>query len=94
MATLLIPTPLRKFTGDAGAFESQATDVAALLTDLAQQHPNIRQHLFDDSGELRSFIRVFVGDEDIDALSGTATALAPDTQVSIIPAIAGGSTHL
>lgn len=90
MANLLIPTPLRKFTGGAGLFESDASDVAALLDHLVARHPDIRPHLFDDSGTLRTFIRLYVGDEEIDALDGVATALTPGADVSIIPAIAGG----
>jgi molybdopterin converting factor small subunit len=91
MATLLIPTPLRKFTGGAGLFNAEAADVAALLHALTTAHPGIRPHLFDDSGALRTFIRIYVGDEEMDALDGVATALAPQEEVSIIPAIAGGS---
>lgn len=91
MATLLIPTPLRKFTGGAGLFNAEAADVAALLDALTTAHPGIRPHLFDDSGALRTFIRIYVGDEEMDALDGVATALAPHEEVSIIPAIAGGS---
>lgn len=91
MATLLIPTPLRKFTGGAGLFNAEATDVAALLDALTAAHPGIRPHLFDDSGALRTFIRIYVGDEEMDALEGVATALTPHEEVSIIPAIAGGS---
>ena len=90
MATLLIPTPLRKFTGGAGLFEADAPDVAALLDNLVASHPDIRPHLFDDSGSLRTFIRLYVGDEEIDALDGVSTVLAPGADVSIIPAIAGG----
>lgn len=91
MATLLIPTPLRKFTGGAGLFNAEAADVAALLDALTAAHPSIRPHLFDDSGTLRTFIRIYVSDEEIDALDGVATALSSDEEVSIIPAIAGGT---
>lgn len=91
MATLLIPTPLRKFTGGAGVFSAHATNVTGLLHALTAEHPGIRPHLFDDSGTLRTFIRIYVGDEEIDALDGVATALSSDEEVSIIPAIAGGT---
>jgi len=90
MNSILIPTPLRKFTGGAGQFESQADSVKGLLDDLVQAHEGLRPHLYDGDGDLRSFIRVYVGDEDIYELDGTATALAPGSEVSIIPAIAGG----
>ena len=90
MNSIIIPTPLRKFTGGTGLFESPADSVKGLLDDLVTSHSGLRPHLFDDGGELRSFIRVYVGDEDIHELDGTATKLAPGTEVSIIPAIAGG----
>ena len=60
------------------------------LKGLAEQHPGLQPHLFDESGTLRSFIRVYVGDEDIHALQGEETPLNSSDEVSIIPAIAGG----
>lgn len=90
MNSIIIPTPLRKFTGGAGLFESAAESVKGLLDDLVSSHEGLRPHLFDNDGDLRSFIRVYVGDEDIHELDGTATHLTPGTEVSIIPAIAGG----
>jgi len=90
MNSIIIPTPLRKFTGGAGLFESAADSVKGLLDDLVSAHEGLRPHLFDNDGDLRSFIRVYVGDEDIHELDGTATRLTPGTEVSIIPAIAGG----
>ncbi|MCH1583167.1 MAG: MoaD/ThiS family protein [Flavobacteriales bacterium] len=90
MNAIIIPTPLRKFTGGAGRFESPAESVQDLLSDLVKSHEGLRPHLFDNGGDLRSFIRVYVGDEDIHELEGTATRLSAGTEVSIIPAIAGG----
>ena len=90
MAQLIIPTPLRKFTDGQGIFTEEAATVKDLLAALASQHPGLKPHLFEDSGSLRSFIRVYVGDEDIHALQGEDTALQSNDEVSIIPAIAGG----
>lgn len=90
MNSIIIPTPLRKFTGGTGLFESPADSVKGLLDDLVASYEGLRPHLFDNDGDLRSFIRVYVGDEDIHELDGTATRLTPGTEVSIIPAIAGG----
>ena len=90
MAQLIIPTPLRKFTDGQGVFSKDAASVKELLAALAAQHPGLKPHLFEDSGSLRSFIRVYVGDEDIHALQGEDTALQAGDEVSIIPAIAGG----
>jgi molybdopterin converting factor small subunit len=91
MATLIIPTPLRKFTNGKAMFEASATDVQSLLQALSNSHEGIQKHLFDDSGNLRSFIRVYVGDEDINELEGTNTKIDDRDEVIIIPAIAGGS---
>jgi molybdopterin synthase sulfur carrier subunit len=91
MPNLIIPTPLRKFTEGSSTFSSDANSVVGLLENLATAHAGIRPHLFNESGELRSFIRVYVGDEDIHALDGINTALEAGTEVSIIPAIAGGA---
>jgi len=90
MAQLIIPTPLRKFTDGQGVFTEKAATVKDLLAALASQHPGLKPHLLADSGSLRSFIRVYVGDEDIYALQGEDTALQANDEVSIIPAIAGG----
>ena len=90
MPTLIIPTPLRKFTDDQGTFSAPADTVKSLLASLAESHPGLKPHLFEDSGALRSFIRVYVGDEDIHALQGEDTPLDGRDDVSIIPAIAGG----
>jgi molybdopterin converting factor small subunit len=92
MANLIIPTPLRKFTAGAATFRSEAPTVDALLQALAEAHPGLKPHLFDGEGTLRHFIRVYVGDEDIEALDGVSTALETHTEVSIIPAIAGGTS--
>lgn len=90
MARLIIPTPLRKFTQDRAQFESAGATVNDVINDLIASHDQLRQHLLDENGKLRSFVRVYVGDEDINALQREATAVGPDTVVSIIPAIAGG----
>ena len=92
MANLIIPTPLRKFTAGAATFSADTPTVDALLQALAEAHPGLKPHLFDGEGTLRHFIRVYVGDEDIEALDGVSTALEPATEVSIIPAIAGGTS--
>jgi len=90
MHQLIIPTPLRKFTGGLGVFESDASDVRSLIGALVSAHEGLKPHILDDSGALRSFIRVYVGDEDIQELQGEDTPLATASEVSIIPAIAGG----
>lgn len=91
MAKLIIPTPLRKFTNDQAQFESKGETVQAIIDELVTQNPGLKTHLIDDAGKLRSFVRIYVGDEDMNALQREATPVKDDTVVSIIPAIAGGS---
>lgn len=90
MAKITIPTPLRKFTNQEKYFESNAENVDAAINELVTAHPDIKGQLLDSEGKLRSFIKVFVGDEDIKDLDQGNTALKSDTTVSIVPAIAGG----
>ena len=68
MATLIIPTPLRKFTNGNAVFEADASNVNELLNALFSANGGIKKHLFDDYGKLRGFIRFYVGDEDINEL--------------------------
>jgi sulfur-carrier protein len=91
MATILIPTPLRKFTGNASKVEAQGDTVAAAITDLTLQFPELQKQLLDDAGQIRSFLRIYKGDDDIRTLNEGLTPLEPGTIVSIIPAIAGGA---
>jgi len=94
MAHLFIPTPLRKFTDGQSTFSNEADRVGGLLEAFVEAYSSVRPHLYDDTGSLRSFIRIYVGDEDLDALDGLETPLDPSTEVSIIPAIAGGLNSL
>lgn len=91
MATLIIPTPLRKFTANKASFESNGGTVKDVVHELVSAHEGLKTHLLDDGGNLRSFIRIYVGDEDIQALDQENTAVQPGATISIIPAIAGGS---
>lgn len=91
MARLIIPTPLRKFTNEQGNFESTGSNVRQVIDELAEKHQAIKPHLFDQEGKIRSFIRIYVGDEDINALERELTPVAENTVISIIPAIAGGA---
>lgn len=90
MAKIIIPTPLRKFTENTGIFETTGTTVHEAIQELTQAHGGLERHLLDDNKNLRSFIRVYVGEDDINSLEKGATAVAKDTVISIVPAIAGG----
>lgn len=90
MATLIIPTPLRKYTENTAKFETGAITVDAAIEELTDTYPGIKPHILDNNGKLRSFIKVFVGEDDIRGLDGGDTMLADNVVVSIVPAIAGG----
>lgn len=92
MATVIIPTPLRKFTNNASRISVNAATVKDLVNDLSLNFPELKKHLQDENGSIRSFINIFVGDDDIRNLQQENTALGNDTLVSIVPAIAGGSS--
>ncbi len=91
MTKLMIPTPLRKFTNDEGVFESESKTVKGIITDLVVSHPGLKQHLLDENDNIRSFVRIYVGEDDINSLDRENTAVSDGQLVSIIPAIAGGS---
>lgn len=90
MAKVIIPTPLRKFTNNESTFLSEGIAVKNVIQDLVTKNPNLSKHILTTNGDLRSFIRVYVGDEDIHALQGEDTAVSAETVISIVPAIAGG----
>lgn len=85
-----IPSPLRNLTDNAGEVTASGANVREVIKDLEAKYPGIMERLCDDKGEVRRFVNVFVGDEDIRFLNGLDTAVDESTEVSIIPAIAGG----
>ena len=91
MATkVLIPTPLRQYTDKLDALEFKADTVGELLIGLTQRYPVLKQHLFSEDGRLRSFVNVYVNDEDIRYLQKEQTKVTEKNVVSIVPSIAGG----
>ncbi len=88
--TISIPTALRQYAANNASISLEADTVGNLLRGLIELHPDLGQHLFDEQGKLRSFVNVYVGDEDIRYLDGPDTPLKDGEVVSIIPAIAGG----
>jgi len=89
--TILIPTPLRAYTGKRDSVQVEGATIAEALRDLTKQFGELRQHLFTDQGALRSFVNVYLNDEDIRYLQKDATALNPGDVISIVPSVAGGS---
>jgi len=90
MAKIIIPTPLRKFTENSGVFETSGKTVREAIQQLTETHNGLSRHLLDDNQQLRSFIRVYLGEEDINVLQKDETAITNDSVISIVPAIAGG----
>ena len=90
MATIEIPTPLRPYAGNNKSVTVQGSTVAAILEDLLTQYPDLKNHLKDRKGNLRSFVNIYVGDEDIRSLEGVDTEVEADDVLTIIPSIAGG----
>ncbi len=91
MPQIMIPTALRRFTADTDSVEIAATTVGEALRALTTQFPELGQNLFNSEGKLRSFVNVYVNDEDIRYLEREATPLAAQDIVSIVPSIAGGA---
>lgn len=90
MPKVIIPTPLRQYAGKQEAIEVKAATVGELLNQLVTQYGDLRRHLYTDDGKLRSFINVYVNDEDIRYLEKESTVVKPNDVVSIVPSIAGG----
>lgn len=89
MASIRIPTPLRAYTDGASSIDVSGGTVGEALNNLIDQHPDLKPHLFNDA-ELRSFVNIFLADEDIRFLQGLETELEENDSLRIIPSIAGG----
>src|SRR3954469_18945780 len=92
MPKILIPTPLRQYTGKQDTVQVKGATVGEALTDLTTQHTDLRRNLYNDEGKLRSFVNVYLNDEDIRYLSKDATPAKDGDTISLVPSIAGGST--
>src|SRR5437660_1004785 len=91
MATkILIPTPLRPFTDKKDAVDAEGKTIGELLTDLTTKHSGLKAHLYNDQGKLRSFVNIYINDEDIRYLQKEQTPVKAGDTVSIIPSVAGG----
>ena len=90
MATVIIPTPLRKFTNNTARLQVAAVNIQQTVDELTLNFPDLKKHLLDDQGQIRSFVNIFVGNDDIRDLQQEKTAVQSDTVISIVPAIAGG----
>jgi sulfur-carrier protein len=92
MIKVRIPTPLRPLTKGLGEVDAQAHTIVEMIDTLNSAHPGIKDRLCDDTGELRRFVNIYVNEEDIRFLKGKETSLNDGDEVSIVPAIAGGTS--
>jgi molybdopterin/thiamine biosynthesis adenylyltransferase/rhodanese-related sulfurtransferase/molybdopterin converting factor small subunit len=88
--TVRVPTPLRPYAGQQSSVGLTGRTVGEAMSNLAEQYPALRQHIFDDQGALRPFVNLYLNGRDIHEMEGVETPLAPDDKLTIIPAIAGG----
>jgi molybdopterin converting factor small subunit len=90
MTTLRIPTPLRAYTSGKSEVNVTGVKISEALTDLTTQFPAIKPHLFNEGGELRPFVNLFVGENNIKDLQGVDTPIKDGDRIMLIPSIAGG----
>ena len=94
MPKILIPTPLRQFADKQNSVDVAGATVGEVLGSLTSKYGDLKRHLYTDEGKLRSFVNIYVNDEDIRYLEKDATPLKDGDTVSIVPSIAGGSGRL
>ena len=90
-ATVRIPTPLRKVTNGEDKASVDAGTMVEVVESLEEQFPGLKARICDDDGELRSFVNVYVNGEDIRFLDGMGSTISSGDEISIVPAVAGGS---
>jgi molybdopterin converting factor small subunit len=90
MAIIIIPTPLRKFTNNEAKLETDGSNVEEAIINLTKRFPELKTNILDDSGSIRQFIKIYLGDDDINTLDKGETPINDSSVISIIPAIAGG----
>jgi len=90
MATVRIPSPLRRYTNGQSKVEGNGATIRELIGNLEAQYPGIQSRLCETDGQIKRYVNVFVNEEEIRALQGADTPVADRDEVSIIPAMAGG----
>lgn len=90
MAKILIPTPLRQYVDKKDSVDVTGATVGEALNALITAHPDLKKNLYNDEGKLRSFVNIYLNDEDIRYMKKESTPLADSDTISIVPSIAGG----
>ncbi len=88
---VLIPTPLRVYAGKQDVVRAEGKTVGELLQNLTSQYADLRNHLYTEDGRLRSFVNVYLNDDDIRYLQKEETPVADGDTISIVPSVAGGT---
>ena len=91
MAKILIPTPLRQYAGKQDSVELAGSTVGDVLNSLTSQYAELRRHLYTDEGKLRSFVNVYVNDDDVRYLGGVDAPVTNGDEITLLPAVAGGT---
>ena len=91
MPTVLIPTPLRTFTNGAAEVAARGATVAEIIEDIDRSYPGLKERLCKEDGRIRPFVNIYVNDEDMRLLQSLDTPVGDGDELSIVPAIAGGS---
>ena len=89
---ILIPTPLRVYTDNQDTVEAEGSTVGELLANMTDQYTELRKHLYHEDGKLRSFVNIYLNDDDIRYLDKEKTAVTAEDTVSIVPSVAGGGS--
>ena len=90
MATLKLPTPLRPYANGEGSFNLPGNTVEDILDSLIALHPELKKHLFNENDELRPYVNLFLGEDNVNQLNGLKTSVQETDTLLIIPSIAGG----
>lgn len=90
MVQVRIPTPLRKLTNDIDIVNTDAATLAEAVDRLDADYPGLKERIVDEQGEIRRFVNVYINGEDVRFLDGMSSALKPNDEISIVPAVAGG----
>ncbi len=91
MATVRIPTPLRRLTSGQAKVQVSGANIVELVSSLDKSFPGIKDRLVDETGDIKRFINIFVNGDEIRTLQGASTPIKDADEVSIIPAMAGGT---